>query len=566
MLSHVRVQNIALMDEVEIDFQEGLNVITGETGAGKSILLGALSLALGGRNSKDVVRDQSRPAEVVLQFYEENSEVLKALEEMGIECEDQELLIARRFSGSGRSQIYLNDRQVTAAQVKKAATVLIDVHGQHEHQSLLNQKAHIDLLDRFIPEMPQLLKLMEQKYEDLRKLSEEYESFRENAKDRLRLLSLMNFELQEIEDADLKEDEEETLKEERKKLFYAGRIKDSLNEAYTALSGDDYSSSGAMELLENAYSALESAEKYDEAFSREAMSSLMEIESLMDEAAKSIRSHADTIEEDPERLSELEERYDLIQKMKQKYGQTVAEIDRYYEKTKIERDRLENAEETMALLERQLKEREEETRQLADQMSKLRQQAGGTISREITDVLSTLEFDDPLFEVQIEEKEIGPKGRDKVTFMIRTNKGEEVKPLNQIASGGEMSRVMLSIKTVLAAQDRIPTLIFDEIDTGISGRTAQSVAEKMSRIALSHQVIAVTHLPQIAAMADAHLRIEKSSETGHAVTHVSLLEGDEITTELARMLGGTVITEAVLTNAQEMKNLATEWKRKQRNE
>ncbi|MBQ7059334.1 MAG: DNA repair protein RecN [Firmicutes bacterium] len=563
MLSHIRVQNIALIDEAEIDLEEGLNALTGETGAGKSILLGAISLALGQRGSKDAVRDPSRAAEVALLFTDYKNEVKEALEEMGVEDTDSQILIRRRFLSSGRSANYINDAMVTQSQIRKIASLLIDIHGQHEHQSLLNQSRHIDLLDRFISGSGKELEKMARLFAEYQELEKELSRFQESGRDRERLLSLMAYELSEIEENTWKEGEEENLLEERKKLVYSEKLKEESAKAYQQLIGEGREA-GALDQLDEALSSLNRVAGYDEAFFAPQIQTLEESTSILRDLAHELRNYSEEIQADPERLSEIEERYDRIQHIKSKYGKTREKVEQYYQKTKQEYQDLENLDETIRRLGRKLDEAKKKMGEQAQVLTDMRKEAAQTIEKEITEVLSTLEFEDPVFRIAVDEAPVGAKGQDKVCFMIRTNVGEKVKPLSEIASGGEMSRVMLAIKTVLAKQDEIGTLIFDEIDSGISGRTAQSVAEKMALIAVYHQVICVTHLPQIAAMADVHLRIEKTAVSGHTVTNVLRLSEEEIGTELSRMLGGAKITEAVRGNAAEMKSLADRVKKELR--
>ena len=562
MLSHIRVQNIALIDEAKIDLEEGLNALTGETGAGKSILLGAISLALGQRGSKDAVRDPSRAAEVALLFTD-YKEVKEVLEEMGVEDTDSQLLIRRRFLSSGRSANFINDAMVTQSQIRRIASLLIDIHGQHEHQSLLNQSRHIDLLDRFISGSAKELEKMAGLYAEYQQLEKELSRFQESGRDRERLLSLMAYELSEIEENTWKEGEEENLLEERKKLVYSEKLKEESGKAYQQLIGEGREA-GALDQLDETLSSLNRVAGYDEAFFAPQIQTLEESTSILRDLAHELRNYSEEIQADPERLSEIEERYDRIQHIKSKYGKTREKVEQYYQKTRQEYQDLENLDETIRRLGRKLDEAKKKMEDQATVLTGMRKEAAATIEKEITEVLSTLEFEDPVFRIAVDEGPVGPKGQDRVCFMIRTNVGEKVKPLSEIASGGEMSRVMLAIKTVLAKQDEIGTLIFDEIDSGISGRTAQSVAEKMALIAVYHQVICVTHLPQIAAMADVHLRIEKTAVSGHTVTNVLRLSEEEIGTELSRMLGGAKITEAVRENAAEMKSLADRVKKELR--
>ncbi|MBO6158428.1 MAG: DNA repair protein RecN [Firmicutes bacterium] len=556
MLKNIQVQNIALIDEADISLGEGLGVLTGETGAGKSILLGAIGLALGRRGSKDAVRDPSKSAQVSLLFSGISPEILPRLEEMGIDLTDDELMIRRRFTGS-KSAITANGTVITAAEARELSSLLIDIHSQHDNQSLLKPSGQMDLLDRFVPDIQEKLELQASLYQKVRKLQEEKALFEEKGKDRERLLSLMGYELQEIEEAALKEGEEEQLIQERKKLLYQERLQEASLSAFGALLGSEDS---AYSKLDEAIHQISRVEAYDTDFFSPFLRSLEESRSLVEDIGREFRDYGENAQSDPGRLSALEERYDLIERMKRKYGDTLQKIEAYRARTQEEKRKLEDLDETIRDLDDQIRRQSLALEKHAEALSIDRKRAAAQIEKEITDILATLEFEDPLFTIAVEEGPMGRTGKDKVVFEIRTNVGESLKPLSEIASGGELSRVMLAIKTVLAKQDDIDTLIFDEIDTGISGRTAQSVAEKMALIARYHQVICVTHLPQIAAMADDHLRIEKSSAAGHTATNVYSLKEDEMVEELSRMLGGAVITKAVRDNAAEMKKLALSYK------
>ena len=560
MLVHLRVQNMALIDEVSVDLGEGLNVLTGETGAGKSILLGAVSLALGARAAKGILRDPAKPAEVALLFAGEKPEVLAALSDLGIEAPDGDVLIVRRFTVNGRSLCQINDSMVTTQQVKAVADLLIDIHGQHEHQSLLDVGRHIDMLDRFIPEAETLKKELRALWDETGRLQKEYQHYAENEQEGQRLMGLLDYEIRQIEEVDWKEGEEENLQEERKRLIYSEKLQEGSMGAYYKLRGENGEGRPALEQMEDALAHIREIASYDSEFFDPYVNSLEEQIAVLDDIAAEMRRYGESMEAQPERLTEIEERLDQIGLLKNKYGRSREEVLAYAEKARADLEKWQHLEETMRALSEQIEKRQKAMGKLAARLSELRSEAGKRVEAEVTKVLETLQFEEPIFKIEQKEKELSPKGVDQITFMIRTNVGEALRPLHQIASGGEMSRVMLAIKTVLAEQDEIGTLIFDEIDTGISGRTAQSVAEKMSRIARYHQVICVTHLPQIAALADYHVRIEKTTDGQRTKTELALLSQEEMVEELARMLGGTEITAAVKENAAEMKKLANEWK------
>ena len=563
MLTQISVANIALMDSVEVELGDGLNILTGETGAGKSILLGAINLCLGAKSARDAVRDPEKPAYVDLLFTDISQPVLDALAEMDIEAEEGELLLSRRFGTNGKGTSRANGVAVSSQQVKTLAGLLIDIHGQHEHQSLLNSATHIEILDRFSPESAALRETMRSLWSEHSAIEKELEELSANEAEKERLLSLLQYESNEIEEADLVEGEEDELNELRHRLLYAGRLREDSLRAYGALR-DVEAEACALDLLERASSLMEGLERFDPAFFAPRREALMNAAAIADDIAADLRAYGENIEEDEGRLAEIEERLDLIHRMKTKYGRSIPEIYRYKQKNDAEIDKLNHISELLAelrLRQTAVRGKMEET---AGALHELRVRSAGKISGQITEILKTLQFSDPCFTVDIAPRELSAKGSDAVSFLVRTNLGDEIKPLTQIASGGEVSRIMLAIKTVLAEQDEIGTLIFDEIDTGISGRTAQSVAEKMCHIAGFRQVIAVTHLAQLAAMADTHLCITKEEENGKTYTRVRKLSEAEEPEELARLVGGLMLTEAVYENAREMKRLANAWKEENR--
>ncbi len=560
MLTQISVANIALIDEVEVSLGEGLNILTGETGAGKSILLGAVNLCLGAKSAKDVVRDPERPASVDLLFTEVSQSVIDALAEMDIEAEDGEVLLSRRFGSNGKGTSRINGVAVTAAQVKSLAQLLIDIHGQHEHQSLLNTASHIEILDRFSPESARLREQMKALWSEHNAIEAELEELSRNESEKDRLLALMQYESDEIAAADLVEGEEEELSDLRKRLLYAGRLKEDSLKAYAALKNSE-AEPCALDMLESAASLMENLERYDGVFFASRREALQSALAIADDIAVDLRSYAENIDEDEGRLAEIEDRLDLIHRMKTKYGRSIPDIYKYKEKNDAEILKLQHIAEALTELREKQALNRREMEKTAGALHEERAASAEKISGQITEILKTLQFSDPCFTVSLTPGSLSAKGADSVCFMIRTNVGDEIKPLSQIASGGEVSRIMLAIKTVLAEQDEIGTLIFDEIDTGISGRTAQSVAEKMCRIAGYRQVIAVTHLAQLAAMADTHLRITKEEEGGRTYTRVEALDPEAQTEELARLVGGLRLTDAVYENAREMKKLALAWKK-----
>ena len=564
MLTHLRVQNFALIEDVEFDLEEGLNVLSGETGAGKSLILGAVNLALGGRVSRELTVDPERPVQVDLLFDVAEPRARKALSEAGFLSDNsQELLLSRRVLPNGRSVNRMNDQIVTAACMQQAAAILIDVHGQHEHQSLLDSKRHIDLLDRFDERTGQRLDAIGRLLAEKNALEAERKKWLDQAGDKDRILSLMQDEAQEIDDAHLKPGEEPELQAAARKARSAVQIQQACAEAYQSLSGDSGYDSSGTGLLETALGRLQQIENLDPEQIGPMIATLSEAISLAEQTASDIRRYGEDTETDPETLSELESRLDLWDRLKRKYGSSYEKIMAYRDELTESIRKIENINDTLAAIETKLAAVRKKLDAEADVLTALRTKAAAEVAKAVTDNLKTLQFQDPEFAVSITPRdEVGSKGRDQVRFMIRTNVGDSLRPLDKIASGGEISRIMLAVKTVLADRDDIPTLIFDEIDTGISGRTAQRVAEKLSLIGRYHQIICVTHSPQIAAMADTHFCIEKTVRDGHAVTDVRELSAEESVAELARMLGGAEMSETAVANARDMKEQASGWKRK----
>ncbi len=563
MLQHIRVQNIALIEDISLDLEDHFNVLTGETGSGKSIILDAVNLALGQRGSRELLRDPDKPAQVDLLFSESNPRVLQKLDMLGAPADSGEILISRRVMGNGRSVCKLNGEVVNTSLVKDVGSLLIDIHGQHEHQSLLDPAKHIDLLDRFSEELLPCRQTLAGLVEEYGQIQRELNRYSYNEQEKERRLSLLQYEAEEIEKANLREGEEDELNARRKKLLNSAKLREGCSFVYGMLKEGSQEALSAVDQMGEAVHRLEALSDYDADFLTPLTESLRDAVAVADDVAAQVREYGEQMEDEEGELDALQRRLDEIYHIKMKYGHTVREIQGYKQGIDEEIRKLANLSETVDGLRRSAESIHQKMEAVASQMSKLRKQAAAEVEKKITQILETLQFQEPIFRIQIQRREqITAKGFDSITFMIRTNVGDEIKPLNKIASGGEMSRVMLAIKTVLAQQDEIGTLIFDEIDAGISGRTAQSVAEKICRIARYHQVICITHLPQIAAMADHHLYIEKRVEAGHTKTYVRSLEPDEMSEELARLIGGAQITETARRSAKEMKKMAQDWKLK----
>lgn len=558
MLESIHVKNIALIDEVEIDLTKGFNILSGETGAGKSIIIDSVNFALGGRLPKDIVRENADYALCELVFTI-NDASRKLLDEEMIPIEDDRIVMQRKVM-NGRNVCKVNGETVTTAFMKGLATELIDIHGQHEHQSLLYKKKHMEILDSYCGD--KILKLLEKNkidYDSYLKLSKELEEARLDDKDKNKEISLLEFESEEIRNANLIPGEDEELEASYTRMSNSKRILEAVGYAYNCTGYD--SENGAGGNIGRAVSQLKMVSDLDPAL-EELLEVVMDIDNLVNELNRSLSDYMDDFNFTDEVFNEIEERLNLINHLKAKYGNTIEEINSYAEECEKKLEKYMDYDRYIAELEEKLKKEKEQVLSNCEKISDIRQKQAKVLAKEIIAALQDLNFPDVTFEIKVEKniEKTSAKGFDDIEFMISMNPGEKVKPLTNVASGGELSRIMLALKAVLANKDDIGTLIFDEIDTGISGRTAQKVSEKLAYIAKLHQVICITHLPQIAAMADSHFEISKTVENNRTITNVIQLEGEEISKELARMLGGAEITDAVLGNACEMKKLADDFK------
>lgn len=553
MLHNLYVKNLALIDEIEIDLKKGLNILTGETGAGKSIILGSINLALGGRYSSDMLRNEEEAGYVELTFFLENESQIELLKEKDIYPEDGMVVLSRKMMGK-RSVSKINGETVTNSLVKEVASILIDIHGQHEHQSLLYKKNHLTILDNFAKDTVYDVKnSVADKYRIYKKLKEELESSKLDEKDRIKEASFLEFEIKEIEEANLKSREDDELEEQYRRMVHGKKITESVDEAYgyTVSAGHN-----ASDMLSRAIRCLQDAARYDDKAS-ELYDQLSEVDSLLNDFNHELADYKESFEFSDEEFYEVEKRLNEINRLKSKYGNTIDEIQAYYEEKTQRLLQLQDYDYYLEMLEKKLAKAEQEL--LADSviLTKMRKEAATVLEKVIREGLLDLNFLDVQFVIDFTELEqYTAIGKDEVEFKISMNPGEPVRPLGDVASGGELSRIMLAIKTVMAEKDQIETLIFDEIDVGISGRTAQKVSEKMAVIGKNHQVICITHLAQIAAMADAHYCIEKGVVNGKTRTAISLLNSEQEIAELARILGGAEITETVMQSAHEMKKLA----------
>ena len=554
MLHNLYVKNLALIDEIEVEFTKGLNILTGETGAGKSIILGSVNLALGGKYSADIIRKGAEYGYVELTFFVENKTQEEALKRKDIFPEDGVVVLSRKLM-SKRSISKINGETVPIALLKEAASILIDIHGQHEHQSLLYKKNHLTILDAFAKEnIKQVKEKLAKAYLIYKEQKEELEEALTDEKERNKEIGFLEFEIQEIRQAKLSRQEDETLEETYRRMTNGKKIVGNLEEAYEYTGGTN--SETASEAISRALRCMQEAAGCDEQ-AQDMFQQLAEIDSLLNDFNRELSDYKMSFDFSEETFFEVETRLNEINRLKAKYGNSIEEILEYCDKKEERLLKLQDYDAYLAQLQKKVEETEAEVKHYSNQLSLLRKEESVKLAEAIRKGLRDLNFLDTQFEIVF--RELGTytvQGTDEVEFMISMNPGEPVKALGDVASGGELSRIMLAIKSVMAEKDQIETLIFDEIDTGISGRTAQKVSEKMAVIGRNHQVICITHLAQIAAMADAHYAIEKQVEDGVTKSKIFRLSKEQEIEELARILGGAKITDTVMQSAAEMKELA----------
>lgn len=553
MLQNLHVKNLALIDEAEVEFTEGLNILSGETGAGKSIIIGSINLALGEKVPKELLRDNDDTAFVELVFYVDNPEVLEEIRGLGIEVEDETIILNRKIT-SGRAIARINGEAVSASRLKEVAALLIDIHGQHEHQSLLHKKKHLEILDAYAKDaLGDRIERLSRCYYEYRKLEEEWANASMDSEERSRELSFLQYEVDEIQQASLRVGEDEELEQLYRKFSNGKKLMDAVNMAYAAVGAED---GNASERIGRALRELSAVAQYDEKVAG-LEKQLADIDNLLADVSHEMAAYLSDEEFDDETYFETEKRLDLINHLKSKYGTTIEAILTACQEKTDRINILNDYDEYLNQLSTKKNQKRQELDDLCEQVSKLRKKESVKLCTAIQESLKELNFLDVRFTMEFARtQDYTALGTDDVEFMISTNPGEPVKPLGKVASGGELSRIMLAIKTVMAESDDIATLIFDEIDSGISGRTAQMVSEKMNLIAKNHQIICITHLPQIAAMADSHFLIEKSVEHQSTYSRIKRLKEEESIEELARMLGGVEITDTVMQSAREMKQMA----------
>ncbi|CAH1217825.1 DNA repair protein RecN [Paenibacillus sp. JJ-223] len=567
MLVTLSIRNLAVVEEVDVVFHPGFHVLTGETGAGKSIIIDALGMIAGGRSSADLIRYGCEKAEMEALFeLESNHPVWETLEKLGIQCDPEEHLVIRReLNTQGKSTSRINGQLVNLTMLREVGEKLINIHGQHEHQSLLRAESHLGLLDTYGAAVIGSVKAeYQRRYSEFVTAEKELRALQESSQRAYQLLDMYRFQLEEIAAASLTEGEDELLSEERVKLSHSEKMMDTVAGAYELLSGQR-----GLEAVSIALSRLEDVSGYDTKGIQPIVEQLQSAYYLLEDVAFQLRDYRDKIEFNPGRLEEVEQRLNLITGLRRKYGDTVEQILKYYEQISHETDQLENKDERLEKLRAKRDKLLQRVLESAEELSKVRKQCAEELATQVESELKDLQMERTSLRVQITPFEdpkgiewngrrirLTRQGADNAEFLISPNPGEPLRPLGKIASGGEMSRIMLAMKSIFARHDRIPVLIFDEVDTGVSGRAAQSIAEKLFRLSSTCQVFSITHLPQVACMADHQYLIEKHVMDGRTMTQVESLSNEGRVKEMARMLGGVEITEKTLHHAQEMLNLA----------
>jgi DNA repair protein RecN (Recombination protein N) len=552
MLRTLSVRNFAIIDRLDLEFGAGFNVLTGETGAGKSIIIDALNLILGGRAGVEMVRGGTERAVIDAVFDVSGSPELQQLvQEMSYDLEDDQLFLSREVTASGKSYCRVGGRPATVSQLKEIGDWLVDLHGQHEHQSLLAVARHLDMLDEWGGKAIQSLRAeVAQAFQHVQRLRREKESLETDARERAHLLDLYQFQVKEINDAKLTVGEDEELAADHRRVANAQKLAEAAASAAESLSGAE-SGAGALEALSAAMRVLEEAASLDDTLTPPLEAVRSAVYELT-EAERDLTRYQDTVEFDPERLERIEERLELIRTLKRKYGDSIEEILAYGEETAAKLETLTHGEERGAQLGAEIAAEDKRLQDLCAQLSRLRRKAAAEFQSVTLSELRDLAMEKARFEVQIEAGEPTAKGQDRVEFLIAVNPGEPLRPLAKVASGGEISRVMLAIKSALARQEALPTMVFDEIDIGVGGRTAAVIAEKMAALSHAAQILCITHLAQIASRGEHHFYIEKRVVGERTSVVVTPLTPEERISEVARMIGGAEVTDTVLQHAREM--------------
>lgn len=551
MLERLHIKNIAVIDEAEIEFNNGFNVLTGETGAGKSIIIDSINMVLGERTSKNIVRNGEKKAVVEAMFSVNNPEVIKTLEDNGIETEDGMLILYRDLNTDGKSLCKINGSMTTASGIREIANLLINIHGQQDNQSLLTPSSHINFLNSYA-NLESKLEEYRVYYNKVNEITDKLSSLQFDEREKERQTDLYSFQINEINEAKLVPGEDEKLAERRKFISGISKISETLSYSHEALFSSERNVYDTLSSVVNQFvSITEYDEKLNEIYDR-----LNSTAIELDDIIYQIRDYRDSMDFDESEADKIEARFDLINTLKRKYGNTIEEIIEYKNDIEEKLNAITKSDEETERLNKELAEACEKRNKKAREITEIRIKYAAELSKKICKELADLDMSKVKFDVQIKECEYNKNGCDNVEFLISVNAGEPLKPLSKIASGGEMSRIMLAIKSIFADSDPVDTLIFDEIDTGVSGRAAQKIAEKINKIAENKQILCITHLAQIAAMAKTHFLIEKNAESEHTYTNVSMLDEGSRKNELARIIGGAQITDITIQAASEMIEMA----------
>lgn len=559
MLSLLHIENIALIQSADIRFEPGFNVLTGETGAGKSIVIDSIGAVLGERTSRELIRTGAKSALVTAVFTQVPN--LPWLEENGFPTGEEELLLQRELQGDGRNVCRIDGKLVTVAQLRELGRQLLNIHGQHDGQQLLDPASHLGYLDQFGGCQP-LLESYQEAYRKWHDIRREMDKLQMDEAERSRRVDTLNYQIQELERAQLKAGEDEELSARRTLLRSAGRLMEAVQSAEFALSGDE-DRDGACSLIAQAEGEVQGVSSISPELS-ELSEKLTALRCAADDAADTLRDLSRSFDFSPGELDQVEERLDLLYRLRKKYGPTVEDMLSYLDRCRKELDQIQYADDTLARLEKDLKKAQKEAARRGEVLSQARREAAGALQARVQEELRQLDMPKVQFQTEFTPKggEAGmdETGLDEVQFLMSANLGEALKPIQKVASGGELARIMLALKNVLAEGDQIGTLVFDEVDTGVSGRAAQKVAEKMAQVARGKQVLCVTHLPQIAAMADTHFSVQKGEREGRTYTRLELLDRSQRREELARLIGGASITPSLLESAEELLRQAEQQK------
>ena len=559
MLSLLHIENIALIQSADIRFEPGFNVLTGETGAGKSIVIDSIGAVLGERTSRELIRTGAKSALVTAVFTQVPP--LPWLEENGFPTGEEELLLQRELQGDGRNVCRIDGKLVTVAQLRELGRQLLNIHGQHDGQQLLDPASHLGYLDQFGGCQP-LLESYQEAYRKWHDIRREMDKLQMDEAERSRRVDTLNYQIQELERAQLKAGEDEELSARRTLLRSAGRLMEAVQSAEFALSGDE-DRDGACSLIAQAEGEVQGVSSISPELG-ELSEKLTALRCAADDAADTLRDLSRSFDFSPGELDQVEERLDLLYRLRKKYGPTVEDMLSYLDRCRKELDQIEYADDTLARLEKDLKKAQKEAARRGEVLSQARREAAGALQARVQEELRQLDMPKVRFQTEFTPKggEAGmdETGLDEVQFLMSANLGEALKPIQKVASGGELARIMLALKNVLAEGDQIGTLVFDEVDTGVSGRAAQKVAEKMAQVARGKQVLCVTHLPQIAAMADTHFSVQKGEREGRTYTRLERLDRSQRREELARLIGGASITPSLLESAEELLRQAEQQK------